>query len=654
MHINRIVVLLLACFLLASLAAVAQSAWYKAPILHQQAVTKLLKRGDIVWGDLDYDDYNFGNVLVSGDGTRLLFTGNCYWCVPSEVRPFLIDPDGSDLQDISGMLPADITNRWSAWRNLVINDDASKIFYRAFVETGYYDDQRIFVYDIASTGLSLALNQQNIGSLDTGWRFRTDEKGETVYLDKLNAGYDPALKKNRKGLFYNPTGGTKNWFLDVDDLPCESECGNLNMMKVLGFSVRNDRAFFRWNSDYRRGDGLYHEGLWFSGLDGNPVLLGEEHFSIRDGDPRGISNTDGTSILYAYRHLKGDPLNLAVVSVPSGEETVVGWTSGLNGFEPHLTRSGRYALVKGEYGDYGTYYQTMIDLQTGTSRDTWSYYLPTQWGSTSNITSDDRFYFHTIDGWPNSEGDVGLYRIDMKTTGDDQAPFVKAIAFNAPALVDADSATIGIRVVVSDPQGQDNIEWVRLTPLVDGQEEPSWAMGREPLAFPVGDPGSVLLRDDGTQGDETAGDGIYAFSQIATRKGDRQEGGFNAWFQHFTLPAPVGIRIIVKDADNNYAIADAELTIADIFAEADQVRLAPDESASQITIVGIGPPYQVVTDKPGVVSTRVDGNTLSITALKAGKTVLTVSDAMGNQFDITVFVTAGMEALVPLFDLLFH
>ncbi len=565
--ITRVMIFPVIIFSFLSVSTTAHAAWHEKEIVHQQAVTKLLKRGDARWGEEVDSYYNYRGVQVNAEGSKVLFTVGCEFCSPNEIRPFLVNPDGSALQDHSAMLPPDITNLWSAWRNLTINDDASKIFFRAFVETGYYDDQRMYVYDVDSSTRSLALNQQNIGSLSSDWRFRIDETGSKVFLDKIDAGWNESLQKTMRGLFYAPTGETKNWYLDVDTLDCAPPpygyCGYLNLFELLGVSVRNDRAFFRWDSHFTgNGNSDPTDGFWYTGLDGNAALLTDEHYSILDGDVRGISNAGGSKAIYKYRHAYPDVLRLAVVDVPSGTESVVGWASSLNGFDAHMTRSGRYVLTKGAYGDHGTYYQTMIDLQTGKSRDTWSYYLPTMWGSTSNITENDRYYFHTIDGWPNGEDDVGLYRIDMQTQGDSQAPRVQQIAFDAPVLLDIEDVTIGVRVTITDPQDIDNIDWVRLTPLVEGQESPAWAMGREPLAFPTGDPGSTLLYDDGTHGDETEGDGIFSFDSIATRKGDRQEGGFNTWYRHYTLPAPVGIRIIVKDKDNNYAIADTQLVIS--------------------------------------------------------------------------------------------
>lgn len=89
-------------------------------------------------------------------------------------------------------------------------------------------------------------------------------------------------------------------------------------------------------------------------------------------------------------------------------------------------------------------------------------------------------------------------------------------------------------------------------------------MARKPLAFPSGDPGSTRLYDDGTHGDAVSGDGVYTFDSIATRKGNRVGNGvYNTWYQHYTLPADVGIRVVVKDQDNNYTIADSTLRVTD-------------------------------------------------------------------------------------------
>lgn len=237
----------------------------------------------------------------------------------------------------------------------------------------------------------------------------------------------------------------------------------------------------------------------------------------------------------------------------------------------------------------------------------------------------------------------------MQTKGDPSAPYVQQIAFNAPVLLDYENSTIGVRVMVTDPQGTGNIEWVKLTPLVEGQEEPSWAMGREPLAFPTGDPGSTLLYDDGTHGDATAGDGIFSFDSIATRKGDYE--GFNTWYKHYSLPAPVGIRIIVKDKDNNYAIADTQFVISKLHADPDHLKIVLKETAS-VQIIGVEVPYTVTSSKPEIASAIIDGDLMTVTGDKIGNTVLTIEDNTGNLATVTVQVTGSAGAAMPAINLL--
>lgn len=538
------------------------ASWYKSEIVYQQAVSKILGRGDISWGSKTDDYYRFGSVVVSADGSKVLFTGKCEYCKPAEVRPFLVNSDGVDIKDLSEMFPSDITNRWSAWRNMLINYDGSRVFFRAVVERGYYDDEYLYVHDVKSSTTQLAVSMdEGFNPFGSAWRFRIDKTGDRIYLDKYDAGWDEALNKTRRGLFYAATGSSRQWYFDVDDLPCASYCGYLNMFVLLGVSAQNDRAFFLWNSDYSQTDGKNeHTALYYTDLNGNPTMLSDEHYTIYEGDWRGISDTRGSMVIYRFKHESGAPQKLALVDVASKESREVAWTSGLNGFDAHLSPSGNYILVNGEYGDHGTYYQTLLNLESGTSRDTWSYHMMSRWGATSNVTEDDRYYFYSID---DTEANSGLYRIDTRTTGDDKAPHVHSIEFSAPALLDQEEVTISVQVTVGDSQGRDNIDWVTLLPLKEGQEKPPWSMGREPIAFPSGDPGSTRLYDDGTHGDALAHDGIYTFDSIATRKGNRDGDSWNTWYQHYTLPADLGIRVVVKDLDNNYTIADTTLRITD-------------------------------------------------------------------------------------------
>ncbi len=62
------------------------------------------------------------------------------------------------------------------------------------------------------------------------------------------------------------------------------------------------------------------------------------------------------------------------------------------------------------------------------------------------------------------------------------------------------------------------------------------------------------LYDDGTHGDEIAGDGIFTRDNLKTRA----SSGF---YDKYTLPKEISIRIVAVDEDLNYCIADAPLMI---------------------------------------------------------------------------------------------
>ena len=42
-----------------------------------------------------------------------------------------------------------------------------------------------------------------------------------------------------------------------------------------------------------------------------------------------------------------------------------------------------------------------------------------------------------------------------------------------------------------------------------------------------------------------------------------EDEGWNTWYYHNSLPAPLGIRVVVRDKDYNYAVADTQLLIID-------------------------------------------------------------------------------------------
>jgi hypothetical protein len=627
----------------------ALAAWYSTAIEHKQANTVILDREDLKGWPADApnsDDRQFTGVTVSGGGTKVLFSACAYYTASgTECRPFVVDSNGTGLQDGSAVFPADLVSRSWGWGNLRINDAGSRFFVKVQrYEYLVINEMQVNYFDIPAGTVGRA--QTDGFYPDGAWWFNINATGSRFYEGEYDNG--PS-----EGFWYTNFGGSKTLIFDVASLPCDPAsilCDSLNLSAFLGSSAQNDRTFFSWTHKFLgNAHADNRAAMWVSDLSGNKhQLTSDEHYWVWEGDWRGVSNGAGTKALYGRVHTSGDPYQLFVVDVATGTEQLVTWSPSVSNYPvTFMTRSGRYVFARGESGDAGFHYHTLIDLSKGGERDTWSYYLPPSW-EVSNITNDDRYYYVTAPPPGSSYGQL-LYRVDTAaTTVADftQAPNLTAIECTAPALIHADGVTVAFTAQVTDAQGLSNIDWVNLSVLVDGREEPPWPMGREPLAFPTGDPGATLMYDDGTHGDAVAGDGIFTFDAVATRKGDYE--GFNTWYSHFSLPHDVGIRIIAKDKDENFTIADTRLTIAYIYAQPKTLAMHPGETG-QVAIFGAGTPYTVTSSDPTVVAATVGETRADVSALRPGRATLTIRDGSSNTVQVMVMVRSrGNPALPPL------
>lgn len=574
-HSALISVFFFACSFTLVGTTVAELTPYPGSILFKQTNTLIIERDDVKWEGVPEIDWYlaFSSIMSSLDGSRILFNAKCEFCSEAEAgyrnRPFVADAMGENIQDVSDIFPSDLANSWSGWRYMRINDNGNRIFIKAARNDGsYYGTYSLYYMDLSTGEVQKSVSND----FNSDW-YTINKDGSRLYLGEYDEGYIDVLGRKRRGLYYANLGGAMTNYLDLFNetppLPCTDQCLNLNMMTYMGSSLTGDHTFFKWDSGYAvfclEEDCPLEEALWHTGMDGQAtrVTPGDHYYVDNNshGGWRGISTESGESVVYAYEHLKGDPLELYAVNRANEMEQLLTWTTSGNGYDEYfITPSGRYVFLRGTMGNSGgLHYHTLFDQNLGTARDSWSYYLP-RVVSMSNMVQD-RYYFVTYSH--------AIYRIDTKAdvSGSfSQAPNISRIAFSEPVLWD-DDTQLSVTVNVSDNQGLENVEKVRLAVLVEGMENTHWPMGREPLAFPDGDPGSTLLYDDGTHGDLTEGDGVFSFDAIATRKGDRDEDGFNTWYFHYTLPNDVGIRILAHDLDGNSTIADTKLTIVDCTTE---------------------------------------------------------------------------------------
>ncbi len=547
--------------MLAAAPAAAQiMAPHAGPIVYKETITTLidddgttafwpLPAGTTLWRE-------FSRVAASGDGSKVVFQVCDLNSGGEGCRLFLLGANGTGIQDISAIFTPDLVSTGWSWGNLRINDDGSKVFIKAQLNDG---KAYIHRYTVATGVTDSAVNHWWCPSA-FDW-FAIDDDASRFFVGKFDEGYDVGLDRNIRGMYWANHDSTIVQYVDIyDDLPCNGSCNNLNMAAQLGGSADGNRAFFSWMSEYYgNGHPDNRSAQWVSTIGGAIAkLTADDHYWVWQGDWRGVTNHSGSSALYQYKHRSGDPKITDLVDVATGVSTELTWTTDLNPVNAFITRSGDFVMLSGKKGDAGNqHYLTMKDLEWDRNRDTWSYHLPPVGREVSNITNDDGTYFVT--------NRYDLQRVDM-AIGDggdfSAAPNIIEIAFTEPYLWHDDSAQIGVTVRVSDSQGLANIDTVTLAVLVEGEEQPIWSMPRKPLAFPSGDAGSTWLYDDGTHGDAVAGDGIYSFDAIATRKTDPTV--WNTWYSHFTLPHQVGIRIIAEDVDGNATIADTTLWITDV------------------------------------------------------------------------------------------
>jgi len=607
---HRRLILFLTTFLLAMSAHCLHAARYKLPIKYKQTDTVVVLESRVQGWPSGHETYQrtFEDVAVSGDGSRIAFWVQVY--AVGAWHLYVAKANGGALMDVTPYLP----DNWQIGL-LDINHDGSKIYGGG--------GEHNWACDIS--GPTPVCSRAVFSGSWNG----DNRKPFTINRDGSRVFFKHEANGQNKGLYKARLGGVPQKVLDLGALPCDSECGNMNMLAFLGASRNFGRMFLTYDRDYWGTVPPSTSTAMFYVSGGAPVRIpDEEHdyvWSLQDLH-NDIVSADGRRALYYYWDSDWKD-RFHWVDVATGKKTLI--AKAKPNFNATISADGKVVL----FSSGSEYRATRVNLANRDERDTGSYFIPNsydQWFH-SGLTVNKRYYYNGAAGAAYRY----LRKVDMgpKTVG--KAPNITAITCTAPALIHADGVTVTVTARVMDAQGLKNIDWVNLSTLVEGREQPSWPMGRAPLAFPSGDPGSTRMYDDGTHGDAVAGDGIFTFDSVATRKGDYD--GWNTWYKHFTLPHPVGLRIIAKDKNENYTIADTLLKIAYIYAAPAKLILHPGDVARS-SIFGAGGPYRVRSNNTDVATARVSGAKVLITARNAGKAVLRISDSEGHIFRIAVNV----------------
>ena len=316
-------------------------------------------------------------------------------------------------------------------------------------------------------------------------------------------------------------------------------------LRYLG-SGKGGPLFFTFDQDFWNRLGVPDFFMYKTGA--TPTKLpNETHQYIWDEQnlPNTIVSADGSKILYGYAD-PSTPRQLHLVDTATGAKSFILQTSSLGLDWPTLSADASLARIS-----TGRLRARRIDLQTLAARDTASYWFD-EYGTIgasaglSDLTLDNRSYFLASKKAANN---AAIHHIDMAPTDFSQAPNITNIAFNRPFLPFDDTQFITVTAQLSDVKGLGNLQWVHILSLWDGGELPPEGMIYLPLRF-----GSDFLYDDGSHGDLVAGDGIYTNNTITVQK----------WSEFYTmnrLPKKVGLRLIAKNTDSHYTIADTEFMV---------------------------------------------------------------------------------------------
>ena len=528
--LNRLVPLLGICILWWGVGC----AW-SAPIVYKQTMTKIFDESQFQgWPDGHGTDGRSFTLLTnslngSKIGFKVVVTGY-------DAHTFVANSNGSGIVDLTANFPATVSPYSAAYYKL--DATGTRLFFKD-PNTG--NSFNFYYFDLAANDCKLAVlpkpgNTYAIYNPDFRKPFSLTTIGSQVTLFfKHDDGHDGV--RNNRGIYTAMLGGPFTKLMDIDQLPGAQ---NMNLLRFLGSAAQTNQILFTWNQDYYNPPST---AMWK--VTTPPTRVPDEvHTYIwPEQDLYGnLVSADGAKALY----YSANPKQLYLVDLASGAKTFINETIDINGyFAPALSPSGNYAF----FSTLGHKY-TRHNLATGEQRDTWAlWFTESSWvGSdfrVSDITADDRSYFMAS----KPDGDIArIHRVDTAPTNFSQTPNISAINFSAPRLVNDGTTKITVTAAVSDIQGLGTIDRVRLQCLVDGLEKPAWLVGAPVYYDPV-------MYDDGSNGDQVAGDGIYTNNTIRTNTTSN-------FYEKYPLPHNIGIRIVARDQERNYVLADTVLTVA--------------------------------------------------------------------------------------------
>ncbi len=431
------------------------AAYYPSPIEYISTLKVILEETQVIGGEDPWDS-TIDDIEVSSDGSAVAFIVDFS---SSRKEIWLMNPDGSGLQDISSYYPVDV----DYGDRLQINADGSLVFFIGkpgptdYMDIYYYDSTPPKSCDIAAEGIKRWNNIRPFG---------INGDGDTIFF-REDLGWDG--DEYHRGLFSTTFGGPFVKVLDWSELPCDvSNCGILwfNNLYFLGNSANGQKLIFRWDSG---GWNAHTQSMWYTDPVGNYTRSpNETHTNVWDvgWNLLPLVSSNGEKGLFVAQDAVNNDKFIAVVDFLTNQKTIIATSPNVLRY-PTLSPDGTHVRFESAH-----YYRTVADVSSGTMRDSGSGHIGTYSAILTGLTSDNRFYYYSYE---KSQDDIDrIYQVDLTPSDFYPAPEIEEIAFSATSLLHDGVTTITVYASISDPQGLESVQSVLMNTVVDGLEDPDW------------------------------------------------------------------------------------------------------------------------------------------------------------------------------------
>jgi hypothetical protein len=534
----RCLVLAMALFCLGALPCLAAN--YPAPIKYRQIMIKLIDEPNLQGWPTGYETAgrHIEEIVASRTNNILAFTVKLD--VYADKRLYVFG-NGSQLVDCTPYLNAAGVNPNNVY-GLRMSNDGTRIFFFGTYATDIYYLIPWFIWEVHPAFLGLAGGDGRVP-------YTVNYGGTRLFFKHVAVSGGFSVP----GLYYADVGDstyTPHLMMNMNKLPGNQ---NTNLLRYLGSSEYGGSLLCTWFSSISNSTAMWRVPTTYNppNPSGDPVKVPlEDHAAVWDeaslpnkivasqlGAPEGMA-----SALYACRD-SGQNEKLYYVDLNSGEKKRLLSADGGGFTFPALYDDGYFARFARFTGPF--HKATRVNLLTGEQRDTHSYWFGESNNSyyLTDLVDDSagtyaRFYYMATKPTGLT---ARIHQVDLAAPpgGRGGAPLISSISFTKQQWSIEDTTPLTVTAQVSDPKGLANLQYVYMQVLVDGLEQPAWLTN-------AWKPFSEAQMVD-------SGGGIFTCTSNLQN--------YSSFYTHYKLPHEVGVRIIAKNKDEHYMIADTTITI---------------------------------------------------------------------------------------------